>query len=218
MTTATEIRELPILFSAPMVRSILAGHKGQTRRVITPQPAAPLYHLQGTSQWAPLNEEGDGPADTRTWHRCPYGQAGDRLWVRETLRLGDDGVWVFAADGEPVGCDRADEAAMIVWAHHKEGTACPSIHMPKWAARLWLEVLDVRAEPLQAITEADAQAEGAELAGDDEAQDGAPDAPRAMSYRAGFAALWDSINGHREGCAWRDSPWVWRIEFRRIAL
>lgn len=86
--------------------------------------------------------------------------------------------------------------------------ARPSIHMPRWASRLTLEVVDVRAERLHAVTDDDALAEGVDRT----------NASIPGYARTRFARLWDSINGERPGCAWSDDPWVWRIEFRRVEV
>lgn len=150
---------------------------------------------------------------------CPYGAPGDRLWVRET--------WC-EADGDPAHDARIhedlDEVGYRCTAFRADdwidcpaddGRWRPAIHMPRYRCRLLLDVLSIRVERLQDISEADAQAEGAELTGDDEAQDGAPDAPRAESYRAGFASLWDVINAER-GHSWASNPYVWVITFRKI--
>lgn len=210
--------EKPILFSGPMVKAILDGKKTQTRRVIggnwtdafpaMPGGVAGVYRAHDRTF-------------TGSYLRCPYGAAGGRLWVRET--------WC-EADGDPAHDDRIhedlDEVGYRCTAFRADdwidcpaddGRWRPAIHMPRYRCRLFLDVLSIRVERLRAITEADAQAEGAELTGDDEAQDGAPDAPRAESYRAGFASLWDVINAGR-GHSWASNPWVWVVGFKRVEL
>lgn len=125
--------------------------------------------------------------------RCPYGAPGDRLWVRETwapLTVG----YAYRADG--------------VWNGPPVGRWHPSIHMPRVACRTVLEVVDVRAERLQQISEADAIAEGWPTP----PADGTPH----PTPRAWYSALWDNINGERPGCAWKDDPWVWVVVFRRL--
>ena len=188
----------PILFSAPMVRAILSGTKTQTRRAVKDR------HIDA----AP-------PACFFQWlrERCTYGQPGDRLWVRETWAYGvhalaaerdEDGPFVYAADGTDQGrlCDR--------WR--------PSIHMPREASRILLEITSVRVEPLQDISEADAVAEGIARDGDGyERFHVDPDAPVGQSFTRNpvlaYRGLWDYING---GGAWDKNPLVWVIEFRRV--
>lgn len=134
------MKETPLLMKGPLVLAALQRRKTQTRRVINPQPKGP-----SKSQLA----------------KCPYGRPGDVLWVRETLRR-VNGLWVYAADHSPVVVDKAHQSAMVVWTHHKDRDYCPSIHMPRWAARVLLTVKDVRVERVQDITESDAAAEGVE--------------------------------------------------------
>ena len=192
--------ERPILFSGPMVRAILEGRKTQTRRVVKPQPELQLKSarwMRCADEQHALFTQHDGElcgqmASTR---KCPYGKPGDRLWVRETWAhrrwmLGDASpspTTVYRADGEDLkGCDR--------WR--------PSIHMPRWASRITLEVVGVRVERLQDISEEDAKAEGIEW---------------VIGYRSRiplFSALWERINGPG---SWDANPWVWVVEFRRVS-
>jgi len=214
------MRELPIIFSAPMVRAILDNRKSQTRRVVKPQPAS--YSLSN-GQWYPP----DG--GKRCFHYAnnhhlrislpkdfsPYGQPGDLLWVRESIRAVELDAGLdcieYQADKKTVAIPNTPEAADQWWSlyHHrgKEGAVVPSIFMPKWATRIWLEVTNIRVERLQEISEEDAKAEGAPLG---ECTDDPP------CYAQGFIDLWNSINGKKPGCSWEDNPWVWAIEFRRV--
>lgn len=216
----TAIKERPILFSAPMVRAILEGRKTQTRRVVKPQPELPhrvnLTHHDGTIAAAFCDEPilGDGALLERTW--CPYGKPGDRLWVRETFATwtdeNSDGCIVYQADGacrealhdcggagDLVGLGKPTTPVLPVTRWR------PSIHMPRHASRILLEVTDVRVERLQAISAKDANAEGMrprltfgeEMKGSVEC----------------FRELWDSING---GFGWASNPWVWCISFKRL--
>ena len=173
------MKERPILFSAPMVRALLAGTKTQTRRIIKPQ------HLAFFNQ--------DAAAMLSDWNErpLPYGQPGDRLWVRETF-----GHFECNQHFKP-GCNvyyRADGNCLELepWR--------PSIHMPRWASRITLEITSVRVERLQDISEADAIAEGVYTD------------PACPAYDA-YAQLWDEINGLG---SWEANPWVWVIEFRRL--
>ena len=182
------MRERPILFSAPMVRAILAGRKTQTRRIITPQPREDVSI--GGTRGLVVNGQVTDAAGWAAWNRCRYGQSGDRLWVREThLDLG--GCRLYRADP---GSDQERELV----APGQKWT--PSIHMPRAASRITLEITGVRVERLQDISDADARAEGAA-------------APPHLSYRDGYAALWESINGPG---AWDSNPWVRVVEFRRM--
>ena len=176
------MNERPILFSGPMVRAILADLKTQTRRVVK----------------APRSVAWDGrlspPID-----QCPYGTAGSKLWVRETWAdtMGDPPTAVYRADGE------RHPASHLKWT--------PSIHMPRWASRLTLEIVNVRVERLQEISEADAKAEGDKNPFDGHLHnDGTPIESSAVLR---FKCLWDSINAKR--APWASNPWVWVVEFRK---
>lgn len=170
----------PILFSAPMVRAILAGQKTQTRRVCK-DPLGPSL------------------ADD-----CPYGEEGDGLWVRETwLPFDADHImegkrFAYGADTIPGSDgDRCRKDFGYKWK--------PSIHMPRAASRITLEITGVRVERVQEISESDAKAEGVGLSN------------IMSSYQRDFGMLWQQINGKRPGCAWSDNPFVWVVEFKRVA-
>jgi hypothetical protein len=170
------------------------------------------------------------------WRVIPA--AGQRLWIRESLRRDDTNEWHYCADDLVVTVpSRNKEAvsALRVWAHHKEGDSCPSIHMPRFASRITLEVTKVRVERLQNCSETDAIAEGGaqkELLHPPDGFD--PDnvnPPGAFGYVSGlhpfpegkihptaaqaFAERWDHINAAR-GFGWEKNPWVWVIEFKRV--
>jgi hypothetical protein len=237
---ATQVRERPILFSGDMVRALLAGTKTQTRRVVKPQPVyyetlppdlplcearheKPGWWWHGPS-WG-IHSMRDEDALRENFNRrpwSPYGQPGDRLWVREAFAfvgLGydfDSGYvddwWdekVPATDpreprpfmGKPTramwhratweGDDDADKG--FSWR--------PSIHMPRWASRLTLEITDVRVERVREISEEDAAAEGIGRKSD--------------SRRQWFARLWDQLNARR-GYGWNANPYVWVVSFRQV--
>lgn len=183
----TAPRERPILFSGPMVRAILEGHKTQTRRVVR-------WPFSGQ----PNADEMDNAGDCVTiiargkFVKCPFGEVGDRLWVRETFATysGDGGTSGLLYRADPM----FDTTTVFDW------TWKPSIHMPRWASRLSLEITQVRVERIQDITEEDAQAEGRTL------QDFGSGGP---GY---FPHTWDALNAKR-GFSWEANPWVWVIGF-----
>ncbi len=195
------MKERPILFSAPMVRAILDGRKTVTRRIVNPPPTRVADGLP----------YGNGPAwahadpGSALMH-SPYGIGGDRLYVRET--------WAapHAYDHLPPRLIPQDSRIHYAATEDRGGLLWrPSIHMPRWASRITLEVTGVvRVERLQDISEADAKAEGAlcELAEIDSVRLGA-----MASHRGGFRNLWTSINGPD---SWTANPWVFVIEFKRI--
>lgn len=217
------MKERPILFSAPMVRAILEGRKTQTRRVVKPQP---FIDKMGNFCWNGWNfgQDSRGPhiqaiaspipsSKTKRVH-CPYGKPGDRLWVRETWRIvgngPDDTIDMFDRDDIQY---RADDDQSYIDKYRR------SIHMPRWASRILLEVTGVRVERLQDISEADAKAEGADCletinctAQSRELLD-LPLMDDATPYRNGYALLWESING--DG-SWAANPWVWVVEFKLV--
>lgn len=204
----------PILFSAPMVRALLSGHKTQTRRVLKPPRGAAgrytLCHPQPDTEVASVWWHDGDPDGGAARQLCPYGQPGDRLWVRETWSaphvweaLGsppkeispDEPIWYWA-DGNPTDGD---------WMRPK-----PSIHMPRWASRLTLKITEVRVERLQDISSADAKAEGAEpIHLQPGGTEGDPSEGR-ISYVEGYRKLWESINGKG---SWDANPWVWALTF-----
>lgn len=189
----------PILFSGPMVRAILDGRKTQTRRAIRPQPmlAADIDERTVNPAWQA------GFIDVR----CPYGQPGDQLWVRETF------FQAFrrppATTGASAGCIyRADDDGIHLnpgWSPNGRGGGWqPSIFMPRWASRLTLRITGVRVERLQEImvSPEDMLAEGVTAV---------PEAAEHLAYE--YRGLWNSLNG---ADAWDLNPWVWVIEFARV--
>lgn len=218
----------PILFSAPMVRALLAGTKTQTRRVVKGLEDADTWCPVGPEVYHPtvVDRHGDdapgastygaGNADGTDWVRCPYGQPGDRLWVRET--------WQAISGTERARRIIENPRPNFGWVEyasgpHKEGNELPpkwrpSIHMPRWASRITLEVTCVRVERLQDISEADSIAEGIERSGDCNWRDYL-DHPYNdfTSARRSYRSLWDQINGTG---SWAANPWVWVVSFRRV--
>ena len=189
-----------MLFKAPMVRALLDGSKTQTRRVMKPQPYREDYMAEDgvRRQFAMLS---------------PYGQVGDLLWVRETLGHNADKGHYYAATGMYVGplLDYEREPSPSVGIPAR---TIPSIHMQRWASRILLEIVSVRVERLQDISESDAIAEGIEktpqgfwsLYGQHETNG-------TFNPRTSFRALWQSIN---DAGSWPANPWVWVIEFKRV--
>lgn len=195
------MKERPILFSAAMVRAILSGAKTQTRRIAKPKRSM-----------EPMSDE------------CPYGQTGDRLWVRETWAdvnteggpaftyRADANLRFCSADAFPVEYDRYPGMNFAMWCSDLWSGSPghgwrPSIHMPRWACRLVLEITDVRVERLQAISEADALAEGVALTSVEGFERAGMERPAGFAFRD----LWTSTGGD-----WDSNPWVWVIEFKRI--
>lgn len=217
MTTTIE---RPILFNGAMVRAILEGRKTQTRRVVKNLEGRPanswtLHRAAGCADsWS---------SDSGWMGRCPYGQPGDRLWVREAFQpLFADGVenhWETdwkTGKGYAISYPATDGIHEYLDADDNLTDACkPSIHMPRWASRILLEITAVRVERLQDISEADARAEGVTdggclNCGEPEPCGCAQPAPDA---RDSFCRLWQSINGPG---SWADNPWVWIVEFKRV--
>lgn len=195
------MRERPILFNAPMVRAILDGRKTQTRRIVK------------ASHWRQFADCDDYGKTIGNWQVdlscCPYGQPGDRLWVRETCRQVypitpySNGI-VYRADA-PRALGMDEYSSRHKWP--------PSIHMPRWASRITLEITDVRVQRVQDISEADAIAEGVSRHGDGygwHTEDGRHYFPTpGMS----FASLWGSTYGPD---AWDRNDWVWVVGFKRV--
>jgi hypothetical protein len=227
------MKERPIPFSAPMVRAILADEKTQTRWVVKPQPPEILPAYAPKVYWPARDRhmthgDPDGaaylqferPGDYDGAHvmrggfgfRCPYGQPGDRLWVREAWavphrydHLGPRNIPVL---GVRTHYAATEERGGLRWR--------PSIHMPRWASRITLEVTAIRVERLQDISEADALAEGVTPKWEPGCSGRLMEALGGFSFRpaaSAYAELWEQINGPG---AWDANPWVWVIEFKRV--
>lgn len=197
------MKEKPILFSAPMVRAILAGRKTQTRRIVYPQ-------IDDATRVSKTDFGWEFEAPSHTSHIGKKFVAGDRLWVREAVRAeeihsGLDGVH-YLADGDFRPIQDTEQAALL-WVllnsyRNGRGLPVPPIHMPRWASRITLEITDVRVQRLQEISEEDAKAEGVSLNSTTHWETEARDA---------YCALWKTINGPD---SWSQNPWVWVISFR----
>lgn len=220
------MKERPILFSGLMVRAILSGLKTQTRRVIKPQPYI-------TPEWDEEEQVAKFyAADELVGSiKCPYGQPGDRLWVREAWRSAKD---LDSFSPASIGEKCVDQGYRKPWAPVQyetdglrvnwdgwglgktmedadaPGRLRASMHMPRWACRLVLEIVSVRVERLHGIRETDAMAEGWE-----KRQEVSSDpAVHTDAARDWFSDLWSSINGPE---SWQANPWVWVVEFKEVA-
>ena len=207
------MKERGMIFNGEMVRAILDGRKTQTRRPIKWKQTrfTEIGEREDGSKW-PWSEDAEHACDF--WHPCPFGAVGDRIWVRETFQgpLFDYDLMdnyckdptpfkkpefcVYKADGVPAPeFYDADDELHCCWR--------PSIHMPRWASRILLEITNVRVERLKNISDRDAICEGCSTA-DMKSGDCVADV---------FARLWASIYGSD---SWNANPWVWVIEFKRV--
>jgi hypothetical protein len=225
----------PILFTGEMVRAILAGRKTQTRRVIKPQPECNVpgsYFdaYNGGPQWNWWTHD-NRVCNNRTILNCPYGAPGHTLWVKEThafVHFDTDPESGYADNWYEPGSEdnprdewwsrlyRADYTGADAWPEDTEERGFrwrPSIHMPRWASRILLEVTDVRVQRVQEISYADARAEGVECPVHD-FDSGFCTSPCGDLARA-WVDLWESIYAQR-GFGWNTNPWVWAVTFRRI--
>ena len=201
------MKERPIIFSGEMVKAILDGRKTQTRRVMKTQPCdcASKYckiskHLVA---WFPCGCDYFGAewkngrnAERKT--KCPYGEVGDRLWVRETFMVYDCPEFKSMEEDltrKPLVIYKADGRK------YKGEKWKPSIHMPRWASRILLEITNIRVERLQEITTGDAWDEGCPHSD-------------VSAIDIWFKPIWNKI--HKKEYRWKDNPWVWIVEFKRI--
>lgn len=222
MTVA--IKERPILFSGPMVRAILDGRKTQTRRPVKPQPPEG-FELQGPDWYHPTvvkrGKQVPGEQVFGVWEidgdygfPSPYGAPGDRLYVRETFAV-EGGVSTYFADNDWISVYNRENPGLA------KRRWTPSIHMPKWASRINLEIEDVWLERVQDISEEDAIAEGFPIPGGmptkititnlDGSVERSVGTVHDFEARTAFSRVWDSIYGN-----WAANPWVWAYKFRRV--
>ena len=187
-----EVKERGMIFNDEMVRAILGGNKTQTRRIVEEK-------FYGRAVAAELLAK-----------HCPYGQPGDRIWVRETYRVHgkatDVATLVYRASVRNSWTEQTHRVPVEVCNKPVSEKWTPSIHMPRWASRILLEITDVRVERLRDMSEADAKAEGASPAM-------YKITPPEAVYRVGFGDIWRSIYGQDN---WLSNPLVWVIEFKRI--
>ncbi|MFY7349551.1 hypothetical protein ACOTXF_13730 [Enterobacter cloacae complex sp. IR53041] len=228
------MKERGMIFNGEMVRAILDGRKTQTRRIMKIQPSDGFhpthngYDLDLNAHWytpgvvdkngylQPAKKDVFGVADENEGYTCPFGAVGDRIWVREAFqgplvseefleeyraypeKFENPEYCEYAADGgpRPEYCD-LDDNLRHGWR--------PSIHMPRWASRLTLEITSVRVERLRDLSEDDAKSEGI-----------TPPSGGVLpgwEYRINFRELWMSIYGSDN---WEANPWVWVIEFKVV--
>lgn len=211
------MKDTPILFSAPMVIAILEDRKFQTRRVLKVQPLDILPMLVPNLWVGHIQPD---PPKGIVFH-CRYGSPGDHLWLRET--------WAVEKKYDHLAPSKLPKRARAKISYRAEGLKPawsgrvgrwrPSIHMPRWASRINLEIVKVRVERVQEITEQDALAEGMpEWV--KKVKWKSFDAPREQESeyvkpRQWFNTIWDNLNKNR-GFGWDTNPYVWRLEFRRI--
>lgn len=225
------MKERGMIFNAEMVRAILDGRKTQTRRIMKNQPVlnGNLYEVFGAAWSKGVTSVPAVPGHSLST-RCPFGEVGDRIWVRETFAA-FDADWKFP--GRPHDLKDGPWPNVIYPASRSEvppGTLRPSIHMPRWASRITLEITGVRVERLNDISHDDAGREGIHTevwdqtvvarnyaAEDEFFQFWSESMPHYVEmnelFRASFHSLWQSIYGEE---SWQANPWVWVIEFRRI--
>lgn len=225
--TAATTKERPILFSGPMVWAILDGRKSQTRRIVKgiPRGVARVVEMQNDFVFATPSKTGlSGLPNGATVEdcvnlRCPYGRPGDRLWVKEKFGpcaypLGISNIADATYVCFPDGAQKFRRGEYCTWDKPVTGAYPdgwkwrPSIHMPRWASRITLEVTGVRVERMQDISEADAAAEGVDAIS-------VADMPRngCFNRRTDFMQIWNIINGPD---SWTANPWVWVVEFKRV--
>lgn len=214
------MRERGIIFNSEMVKAILDGRKTQTRRIVAVQPESNQFGMLritdstkrsdiGKCHWAESNATG---THTRSkLFSCPFGQPGDRLWVRETWSADfanyypNDRVWYAADDDRRLDIEVVDGVRGIFSPEsdvHVPFRWRPSIHMPRWASRITLEITGVRVERLQNMSGEDAQSEGFAYEGS-----------HVLGDIDEFSRVWTSIYGEE---SWQANPWVWVVEFKRV--
>ncbi|WP_417212110.1 hypothetical protein [Acinetobacter venetianus] len=239
------MKEHPILFNTAMVKAILEGRKTQTRRTVKAKKGADCsdemwidkYALKDVVEWKEQEGRWFGCMGYRTltFADCPYGEVGDRLWVRETwstVNLYGEIALAYKADSEVIRVvendsfqdedglinyddPRLEKYSFAAWADDllegKEGNWKPSIHMPRWVSRIQLEITNIRIERLKDISKADAIAEGC----DNSKSEAAIEIGWYEKPIKAFERLWNAING---GDSWNENPWVWVVEFKIVPV
>ncbi|EPK0124602.1 morphogenetic protein [Klebsiella variicola] len=215
------MKERGMIFNGEMTRAILDGRKTQTRRIMKVQPSedfTPMNMALETdykARWytpgvvdkdgylQPASKEVFGVSNENEGYSCPFGAVGDRIWVRETWAR-----YNIDQNSHDIAYRATTPAD---WP--EEGRWRPSIHMPRWASRILLEITDVRVERLNSISQEDAQAEGMELTGWRPTYSDPDSGGEVMTPYDNFAELWSSICGDE---SWKANPWVWVISFKRV--
>ncbi len=222
-------RERPILFNGAMVRAILSGEKTQTRRAVRGIALDWLGKAQFTPEYvaSPGND------------LCPFGQPGDRMWVRESFLPDPDcdhdawsgHTYTYVSwrgcgsrlNGVPLGLRKPEHCIYRADWDGPELVWRPSIHMPRWACRLVLEITDVRVERLQAMPEADWEAEGISFCMEDPSTAAGHAFNEAEHYAIAGVSMRGTPEDHgmraqfaEQGLDWDSNPWVWVIEFKQV--
>ena len=219
--------EKPILFNSEMVRAVLDGRKTMTRRVIDwkrlhKQAGLPFPTKCKLAWYRILDSWGLGTEDNYIGEvKCPYGKKGDRLWVCESMRKSEagrqDNIY-YSADNKGVGNVVWGKIVDYGW---EDKSSVPSIHMPRWASRINLEIVGVRVERVASISPSDCSKEGVTFRKPEGCWTNTQYNENAV---IDFKTLWDSINANRKdkdgnllNYSWADNPWVFVVEFKRIA-
>ncbi|HDU5940835.1 TPA: hypothetical protein RFW12_004387 [Klebsiella variicola] len=207
------MKERGMIFNGEMVRALLDGRKTQTRRIVKGTDGAVKFckewNINGEEVFVVLGEKDHtGMNPVLGAISCPFGAVGDRIWVREAFRVHsratDIATLVYKASERNSWTEQTHRVPVAVC--NKPATPekwTPSLHMPRWASRILLEITDVRVERLKSISDGDAIREGCSTA-DMKSGDCVADV---------FARLWASIYGAE---SWNANPWVWVIEFKRV--
>ncbi|AUN51793.1 hypothetical protein AB8T65_13445 [Klebsiella pneumoniae] len=207
----TKITERGMIFNGEMVRSLLDGRKTQTRRIVKGTDGAVKFckewNINGEEVFVVLGEKDHtGMNPVLGAISCPFGAVGDRIWVREAFRVHsratDVATLVYKASERNSWTEQTRRVPVAVC--NKPATPekwTPSLHMPRWASRILLEITGVRVERLRSMSQDDARAEGVIAASG------------PMEAGLAFRELWDSIYGEE---SWKANPWVWVIEFKRV--
>ncbi|HAW1718114.1 TPA: hypothetical protein ACIY0Z_004078 [Escherichia coli] len=200
------MKERGVVFNDDMVRAILEGRKTQTRRPVKNVRADNCLVIRKPTK--KRNGVYTHVMDALEHGLCPFGNVGDRIWVRETFNAFwlDNDVIQEIKDGVSLASELCDYKADYSDSSKPAEGWTPSIHMPRWASRILLEITDVRVERLHDMSEADAKAEGASPVT-------YKITPPEAVYRVGFGDIWRGIYGQEN---WLSNPWVWVIEFKRI--
>ncbi|WP_078124034.1 hypothetical protein [Leptospira alexanderi] len=220
MKKKQEIKYSPIIFPDEMVQFILDGDKTQTRRIVKEKEIRnrfPMHIKDNVWGWGTEPRDGIQVCGNENTFRCPYGKVGDRLWVRETFgktvninnyenwpkrfhkKIDERTVYIYRADGSFYWCD--EDGRLTYKAYWS-----PSVHMPREASRITLEIKNIRIERLNEISNFDAECEGIQFMRD------VLDWGERLNQIQLFGVLWEYINGHD---SWELNPWVWVIEFEK---